>query len=88
MQLALDAGARVVGINNRDLKTFQVDLGLTSRLRNLIPAGIITVSESGVKTPADIHTLAASGIDGVLVGEALMRVADKRKFLEEAVCCA
>jgi indole-3-glycerol phosphate synthase len=83
LQSALDAGARIIGINNRDLKTFQVDFGLTGRLRGLIPRKIIAVAESGVRSPADIRVLRDLGVDAALVGEALMRAADKRRFLAE-----
>jgi indole-3-glycerol phosphate synthase len=81
---ALDAGARIVGINNRDLKTFTVDLSTTTRLRKLVPAGILTVSESGIRGPEDIRALTAEqSIDAVLIGEALMRAADKKRCLAE-----
>jgi indole-3-glycerol phosphate synthase len=81
---ALDAGARIVGINNRNLKTFTVDLSTTKKLRKLIPAGILTVSESGIRGPDDIRALTADqSIDAVLVGEALMRAADKKAALAE-----
>jgi indole-3-glycerol phosphate synthase len=78
----LDAGARIIGINNRDLKTFKVDLGLTGRLRKLIPSGLITVSESGIRGPEDIRALGGS-VDAVLIGETLMRAADKKQYLRE-----
>jgi indole-3-glycerol phosphate synthase len=80
---ALRAGARITGINNRDLKTFQVDIGLTARLRRLIPAGVLVAAESGVKSPDDIRALKDLGIDAVLVGESMMRAADKKRFLAE-----
>jgi indole-3-glycerol phosphate synthase len=81
---ALDAGARIVGINNRDLKTFTVDLATTVKLRPLIPAGILTVSESGSKGPEDIRDLTREAkLDAVLIGETLMRAADKRRCLLE-----
>jgi indole-3-glycerol phosphate synthase len=81
---ALDAGARIVGINNRDLKTFAVDLETTAKLRTLIPAGILTVSESGIKGPEDIRTLTRGAkLDAVLIGETLMRAPDKRRCLLE-----
>jgi indole-3-glycerol phosphate synthase len=80
---ALTAGARIIGINNRDLKTFTVDLGLTARLRKRIPAGIITVAESGIKSPDDVRALKDAGIDAVLIGESLMRASDKKRFLAE-----
>jgi indole-3-glycerol phosphate synthase len=81
---ALNSGARVVGINNRDLKTFAVDLGATAKLLHLIPAGILTVSESGIRGPEDIRALTrAAKPDAVLIGETLMRSADKRRGLQE-----
>jgi len=80
---ALAAGARIIGINNRDLKTFGVDLGLSARLAKSIPSGVLTVAESGVKSPDDVKTLKDTGIDAVLIGESLMRAPDKRKFLSE-----
>jgi indole-3-glycerol phosphate synthase len=81
--MAVDAGARIIGINNRDLKTFQVDPGLSLRLRERIPAGIITVGESGIRAPADIAALARSRFHGALIGESLMRAADKKRCLAE-----
>jgi indole-3-glycerol phosphate synthase len=78
---ALRAGAGIIGINNRDLKTFNVDFGVTARLRKFIPAGIITVAESGVKSPDDVRALKDLGLDAVLVGESLMRTVDKKSFL-------
>jgi indole-3-glycerol phosphate synthase len=81
---ALDAGARIIGINNRDLKTFKVDLAVTGRLRKLIPQDSITVSESGIRGAEDIRTLTGEQpIDAVLIGETLMRAADKRACLRE-----
>jgi indole-3-glycerol phosphate synthase len=81
VKTALDAGARIIGINNRDLKTFTVDLSATERLRPLIPRGVITVSESGIKGRADTERLEAWGVDAVLAGEVLMRSADKKAAL-------
>ena len=80
---ALAAGARIIGINNRDLNTFNVDLGVTARLKKLLPAGVITVTESGLKSPDDIRALKGTGIDAALIGESLMRAPDKRRFLAE-----
>jgi indole-3-glycerol phosphate synthase len=80
---AVRAGARIIGINNRDLKTFKVDLAVTARLRALIPAGILTVAESGIASPEDVRALSGFGLDGALVGESLMRAADKKQFLAE-----
>jgi indole-3-glycerol phosphate synthase len=79
---ALAAGARIIGVNNRDLRTFTVDLSTTPRLRHLIPPGHIVVAESGVSTPADIAAL-GPGIDAVLVGESFMRAPDKKRHLQE-----
>jgi indole-3-glycerol phosphate synthase len=81
INMAVDAGARIIGINNRDLKTFQVDTGLSLRLRDRIPPGIIAVSESGITAPADIAALARSRFHGALIGESLMRAADKKQYL-------
>ena len=75
---ALKAGARIIGINNRDLKTFKVDFGISVRLKASIPPGIITVAESGVSTPEDVRRLNDLGFSAVLIGESLMRSADKK----------
>jgi indole-3-glycerol phosphate synthase len=80
---AVLAGARIIGVNNRDLKTFRVDLGVTARLRSLIPAGILTVAESGIKSPEDVRAISGLNIDAALVGESLMRAEDKKRFLAE-----
>ncbi len=73
LQRALEAGAEIVGINNRDLTTFDVDLTVTEKLCRDIPDEIILVSESGIKTPQDVARVKACGVDAVLVGEALLR---------------
>jgi indole-3-glycerol phosphate synthase len=80
---ALDAGARIIGVNNRDLKTFEVDLAVSERLGRLIPDDRIFVAESGVVGLADVGRLAAAGADAVLLGEALMRAGDRRAFLAD-----
>lgn len=72
-EMALEAGARIVGVNNRNLKTFEVDITLSERLRKLIPRDIIFVAESGIKTYEDVARLREIGADAVLVGETLMR---------------
>ena len=72
LEIALNSGARVIGINNRDLSTFDVDLTTTKRLRPLIPQDRIVVSESGINNRADVEKLKGWGVDAVLVGEALM----------------
>jgi len=82
-QEALSAGARIIGINNRDLTTFNVDTGLTSHLRNQLPPEILTVAESGIKTADDIRAVKDTGVDAVLIGESLMRAADRKAFLKE-----
>jgi indole-3-glycerol phosphate synthase len=73
---AVRSGAAVIGINNRDLKTFTLDRELAARLRPAIPADRIVVAESGVRDAADVARLRAAGIDAVLIGEALMRAED------------
>ncbi|MEE8682907.1 MAG: indole-3-glycerol phosphate synthase TrpC [Olsenella sp.] len=80
---ALAAGARVVGVNNRDLRTFAVDFGRSLKLRPLVGPERIFVSESGVKTSQDIERLRKGGVDAVLVGEALMRKDDRGAALHE-----
>lgn len=78
---AVEAGARVIGVNNRNLKNFTVDFGNSAKLRERIPKDVIFVAESGVKGPEDIRELAGIGADAVLVGEALMRAQDKKAEL-------
>ena len=81
VQSAIAAGARIIGVNNRNLKDFSVDFSNAQRLRDMIPAGTLYVAESGVQSAKDIGPLAAAGVDAVLVGEALMRAADKSAML-------
>ena len=78
---ALDAGAEIIGVNNRNLKDFTVDTSNSGTLRSLVPEGVLFVSESGVRTPADVADIAAVGADAVLIGEALMRSPDKTAML-------
>ncbi|MBO4779060.1 MAG: indole-3-glycerol phosphate synthase TrpC, partial [Selenomonadaceae bacterium] len=78
---AISAGAQIIGVNNRNLKNFSVDFSNAARLRELIPPEKIYVAESGVKTPADVATLKKIGADAVLIGETLMRAADKKSAL-------
>ncbi len=80
---ALDAGARIIGVNNRNLKDFSVNTENSLRLRELIPGDIIFVSESGVKCRDDVARLDRAGADAVLIGETLMRADDKRTELME-----
>lgn len=83
VEAALKAGARIVGVNNRNLKDFSVDTGNSRRLRALIPKDVLFVSESGVKDAGDAQAARDMGADAVLVGEALMRSADKAAKLAE-----
>ena len=78
---ALEAGARIIGVNNRNLKDFTVDTENSRKLRNMIPKEVLFVSESGVKTPEDVQKLREIGADAVLIGETLMRAADKSETL-------
>jgi indole-3-glycerol phosphate synthase len=78
---ALEAGARLIGVNNRDLRTFEVDLTTSIKLRGLVPENILFVSESGIKSPEDVKRLKESKVNGVLIGEALMKSKDKKKQL-------
>lgn len=80
---AVKAGARVIGVNNRNLKDFSVDPDNSRRLRRLIPKDVLFVSESGVRTAEDVAKLREIGVDGVLIGETLMRAADKKAKLAE-----
>jgi len=83
LERALKIAPRVVGVNNRDLRTFKVDLETTAHLRPLVPTDVILVAESGVHTRDDVARLAAIGADAMLVGESLMRAKDVgRKVLE------
>lgn len=81
--MALRAGARMIGVNNRNLRDFSVDTDLSRRLRALIPSDVVFVSESGVRTAEDIEKLRETGADAVLVGETLMRAPDKAAKLAE-----
>ncbi|MDW2798191.1 indole-3-glycerol phosphate synthase TrpC [Clostridium boliviensis] len=80
---ALSAGARLIGVNNRNLKTFEVDFENSIRLRSLVPAGTAFIAESGIQTPDDVKRLYQAGVNGVLIGESLMRSPDKKKILLE-----
>ena len=85
VERALKAGADLIGINNRDLHTFDVDLATTERLRPLIPDDKVVVSESGISSLADVERLAACGVHAVLVGEALITAQDVREKMREFV---
>ena len=83
METALAAGARIIGVNNRNLHDFSVDPANSLRLRQLIPPDVLYVSESGMNTRADTAAAQAAGADAVLIGEALMRAPDKAAKLRE-----
>ena len=83
VQMALKAGAGIIGVNNRNLKDFTVDISNSLRLRELIPKDVLFVSESGMKTRADIARLEENGTDAVLIGETFMRAKDKAEMLRQ-----
>lgn len=83
IEMAVRAGAGIIGVNNRDLKTFQVDINNCLRLRKNIPSEILFVAESGIRTREDIEALERGGVNGVLIGETFMRSQDKKAKLEE-----
>lgn len=83
MKAAVSAGARVIGVNNRNLKDFTVDLSNSARLRALAPPEVLFVAESGIRTAADVAALRARGVNAVLIGETLMKAPDKKKMLRE-----
>ena len=80
---AVSAGARIIGVNNRNLKDFSVDFSNAARLRDLIPPECVYVAESGVTGPADVAAIARIGADAALIGEALMRAGDKKQLLAD-----
>ena len=80
---ALECGAGIIGVNNRDLKTFTVDINNSARYRKLVPSDRVFVSESGIKTAEDIEKLRQNGTNAVLIGETLMRSPDKKAALDE-----
>ena len=83
LSMALEAKALIIGVNNRNLKDFTVDIGNSIRLREQVPESITFVSESGMKSPEDIAALCHNGTNAVLIGETLMRAADKKQKLLE-----
>ena len=82
IKMAVNAGARIIGVNNRNLKDFTVDTDNSRRLREIIPRDVVFVSESGVKDANDIKLLREIGADAVLIGETLMRSPDKKVMLD------
>ena len=83
MEIAIDAGAEIIGVNNRDLHTFTTDLAVTQRLAPLVPEGKVLVSESGIFTLDDLHLLAHANVNAVLVGEALVTAPDTAAKVRE-----
>ena len=81
IEAAVNAGADIIGINNRDLRTLTVDIETTSRLADYVPRNKILISESGVKTAADARYLFACGANALLIGTALMRSEDPKEFI-------
>ena len=81
--MALAAGAEIIGVNNRNLKDFTVDIGNSMRLRQMVPEQVVFVAESGMKNRADIAQLEEAHVNGVLVGETLMRSAEKKQMLQQ-----
>lgn len=80
---AIKAGARIIGVNNRNLKDFSVDTGNSARLRSLVPDSILFVAESGIRSREDVEALEKARVDAVLIGETLMRCEDKKAMLTE-----
>ena len=82
---AVGGGARIIGVNNRNLRDFSVDLGASERLSALIPRGVLRVAESGIRTRSDIDRLRAAGFDAFLVGESLLRQNDRAAAVRQLV---
>lgn len=83
IETAVRVGAKIIGVNNRDLKTFSVDTANSAHLRELVPRDRIFVSESGIRTASDVNGLREIGVNAVLIGETLMRAPDKKSKLDE-----
>ena len=83
VETALESGAALVGVNNRDLTVFRTDLAVTERLARYLPGDVLLVSESGIRSRADVERVAGAGADAVLVGEALVRSGEPGRLVEE-----
>ncbi|MCL2157012.1 MAG: indole-3-glycerol phosphate synthase TrpC [Methanobrevibacter sp.] len=83
VKIAIDSGAKIIGVNNRNLKNFEVDIHTSINLRKYVPEDIVFVSESGIKSAEDIKNLKNNNIDAVLIGESLMRSNDKKIAMDE-----
>ena len=81
VKTAISAGARVIGVNNRNLKDFSVSTDNAANLRKLVPGNVVFVAESGIKTAEDVETMRKAGADALLIGETLMRAPDKKEML-------
>jgi indole-3-glycerol phosphate synthase len=86
LKAALESGARIIGVNNRNLRDFSVDPSNCLRLRHSVPEGILFVAESGIKDRDDVRALEDEGVDAVLIGESLMRAEDKAEKLQSLRC--
>ena len=86
LDVALSVGARVVGVNARDLGTFEEDLGAAETLATRLPPDVVAVAESAIRTPDDAKRMAAAGFDAVLVGEALVRATDPARLVAQLAC--
>ena len=82
---ALKAGARLIGVNNRDLHTFTVDINNSIRYRQSVPENVLFVSESGIRTKEDIRRLMDNNVNGVLIGETMMRALDRVAAVREFI---
>ena len=80
---AVSAGARIIGVNNRNLRNFTVDVHNSEHLRALVPENILFVAESGIQTAKDVEVLRQAHVNGVLIGETLMRAPDKKAMLDQ-----
>jgi len=78
IEMALVAGARIIGVNNRNLKTFEIDMTLSERLKKLVPKDVLFVSESGISSPKEVEALRTLDVDAVLIGESIMKSTDKK----------
>ncbi|MCR5793559.1 MAG: indole-3-glycerol phosphate synthase TrpC [Lachnospiraceae bacterium] len=85
--MALEAGASIIGVNNRNLRDFTVDINNSTRLRKLVPSEVVFIAESGIKTAEDIAVLREANVNGVLIGETFMRSPNKKEMLEELRGC-
>ncbi len=87
LEMALAAGAEIIGVNNRNLATFQIDLAVAEELATHIPPTLIRIAESGVRTATDAQRMRRAGYDAILVGEALVTASDPKELLEEFCVC-